>query len=129
MRLRKNCAALSAEDVSLEDAFTLDEFTIAFVLIFVASFLIYMLGRWMSPKSIQSENGQSTYACGEKTVFTRLKINISLYKYLIYFVILDSSVLLVAFASFATQAMNIILFMVYLSIILASTLLLLEGGN
>ena len=66
--------------VLTEVIFTLAEFAIAFILVFAASFLIYLFGRWLSPKSIQSENGRSTYACGEKAAFPRLKINVSLYK-------------------------------------------------
>lgn len=109
--------------------FTLGEFVTALILIFAASSLIYLFGRWLSPKSIRSENGQSTYACGEKAVFPKLKINVSLYKYLIYFVILDSSVLLVAFASLALRTANILLFMFYLFIMLVSCFLLLGGGD
>jgi NADH:ubiquinone oxidoreductase subunit 3 (subunit A) len=112
-----------------EVLFTLGEFAIAFILIFATSFLIYLFGRWLSPKSIQSESGQSTYACGEKAAFPRLKINVSLYKYLIYFVILDSSVLLVAFASLALRTTNMLLFMFYLFMVLVSGFLLLGGGD
>jgi NADH:ubiquinone oxidoreductase subunit 3 (subunit A) len=99
------------------------------VLVFAASSLIYILGRYLSPKPTKSANEQSTYACGEKPISQRLKINMSLYKYLIYFVILDSSVLLVAFASLTARAINVILFLFYLAILLASTSLLLEGGK
>lgn len=106
-----------------------DELVTAFILIFAASFVIYMLGRYLSPKPAQSKNEQSTYACGEKAAFPRLKINMSMYKYLVYFLILDASVLLIAFASLAAQTINIILFAFYLAILLASTSLLLEGGN
>jgi NADH:ubiquinone oxidoreductase subunit 3 (subunit A) len=105
-----------------------DEFVIAFVLTLAVSCLIYVFGLWLSPKRVQDENERATYACGEKATFPKLKITVSLYKYLIYFVILDSSVLLVAFASFA-RAMNTVLFMFYLFILLASSLLLLEGGR
>jgi hypothetical protein len=54
---------------------------------------------------------------------------VSLYKYLIYFVILDSSVLLVAFAYSALTVTSIPLFMIYLLTVLASVFLLLEGGD
>jgi len=112
-----------------EAVFTLGEFAIAFVLIFAASSLIYLFGRWLSPKPVQSENGRSTYACGEKAAFPKLRINVSLYKYLIYFVILDSSVLLVAFAPLALRTANMLLFMFYLLIVLLSGFLLLGGGD
>ena len=107
----------------------LGELAAAFVLIFAASSLIYIFGRWLSPKPIQSENGRSTYACGEKATFPKLKINVSLYKYLIYFVILDSSVLLIAFASLALRTANMLLLMFYLFIMLISGFLLLGGGD
>jgi len=112
-----------------EALFTLGEFVAAFILIFAASFLIYLFGRWLSPKTVQSENGRSTYACGEKAAFPKLEINVSLYKYLIYFVILDSSVLLVAFSSLALSTANMLLFMFYLLIVLVSGFLLLGGGD
>jgi len=115
--------------VLTEVVFTLSEFAIAFVLIFAASFLIYLFGRWLSPKSKHGENEQSTYACGEKAAFPRLKIKVSLYKYLIYFVILDSSVLLLAFASLALRTANILLLMFYLFMVLVSGFLLLGGGD
>ena len=109
-------------------AFTID-LVIAFILVFAASSLIYLLGRYLSPKSAKTENGQSTYACGEKASFPKLRINVSLSKYLVYFVVLDSSVLLVAFASLALSITNVLLFMFYLFIMVAAVLLLVEGGD
>jgi NADH:ubiquinone oxidoreductase subunit 3 (subunit A) len=105
------------------------DFAIAFILVFVASCLVYLLGRYLSPKSAKTENGQSTYACGEKASFQKLRINVSLSKYLVYFVVLDSSVLLVAFASLAFSVSNILLFMFYLCIMVTAILLLVEGGD
>lgn len=112
-----------------EVLFTFDEFAIAFVLIFAASSLIYLFGRYLSPKSVKTENGQSAYACGEKSAFLNLRVNVSLYKYLIYFVVLDSSVLLVAFASLALSTANVLLFMFYLFIMVVSGFLLVGGGG
>jgi NADH:ubiquinone oxidoreductase subunit 3 (subunit A) len=86
-----------------------------------------MLGHLLSPKPVQSENGKATYACGEKAAFPQLKINVSLYKYLIYFVILDSSVLLIAFASLVLCTANMLLFMFYLATVLVSVFLLIGG--
>lgn len=108
---------------------TLVEFAIAFLLILATVSSIYLLGRRASPKPAQSENERSEYACGEKAPLQRLKINVSLYKYLIYFTIFDSSVLLLAFATLLTQGLNLPLLILYLSIILAASLLLLEGGE
>ena len=107
----------------------LGESVVALVLVIAVSFLVYILGRRLSPKPKQSENEQATYACGEKATFPKLKINVSLYKYLIYFIILDSSVLLIAFASVALFTANILLFMFYLLIVLVSSFLLVGGGS
>jgi NADH:ubiquinone oxidoreductase subunit 3 (subunit A) len=105
------------------------DLALAFVLVFAASLLIYLLGRYLSPRSPKTRNGQSTYACGEKAGFLKLKINVSLPKYLIYFVVLDSSVLLVAFASLALSSANILLFMLYLFVMVVSVFLLVERGD
>jgi NADH:ubiquinone oxidoreductase subunit 3 (subunit A) len=106
-----------------------DEFIVAFVLVFAASCLIYLLGRHLSTNPAKTEGGQSTYACGEKATFAKPRINVSLYRYLIYFVVLDSSVLLVAFASLALSSSNVVLFMFYLLTMLAAGFLLIGGGD
>jgi NADH:ubiquinone oxidoreductase subunit 3 (subunit A) len=102
---------------------------LAFVLIFVATMAIYYIGKHSAPKTTISENEQSAYACGEKVTFQGLKINVSLYKYLIYFVIFDSSVLVLAFAAFAIGVTNPLLLILYLGIILASGVILVDGGK
>ncbi len=105
------------------------ESAIAFVLIVAASSLIYALGRRAAPKPVQTEGERAVYACGEKTTYPKLKINVSLYKYLIFFVVLDSSVLLIAFASFMSQSVNVPLILLYLLMMLASSVVLLDGGK
>jgi NADH:ubiquinone oxidoreductase subunit 3 (subunit A) len=105
------------------------ESIVAFILILSATFIIYALGRRAAPKPAQTDAQRTVYACGEKISYSRLRVNVSLYKYLIYFVILDSSVLLLAFGSFIGQGINIPLILVYLFIILASSLLIMEGGK
>ena len=105
------------------------EAIIAFALIFVATWAIYTIGKRSAPKTTISENEQASYACGEKASFHGLKVNVSLYKYLIYFVIFDSSVLLLAFASFSIAGTNPLYLILYLGIILAAGLVLLEGGK
>ncbi len=105
------------------------ELAIAFVLILAVSFLIYMFGRLFAARSTCSESGKFAYACGENVRFGKLKISMSHYKYLIYFVILDSSVLLVAFASWALRAANAFLFILYLFVVLLSAMLFLDGGD
>jgi NADH:ubiquinone oxidoreductase subunit 3 (subunit A) len=108
---------------------TIAESLIAFVLIVAAASFIYVLGRRAAPKPVQSENERLSYACGEKATFHGLKVNVSLYKFLIYFVIFDSSVLLLAFASFVIKGTNTLLLILYLFMMLASSLILLEGGK
>ncbi len=105
------------------------ESAIAFALIFAAASFIYILGRRAAPKSVQTEEAKAVYACGEKASYPKLKVNVSLYKYLIFFVILDSSVLLLAFTSFRSQNINIPLILVYLLMMLASSAILLDGGK
>jgi NADH:ubiquinone oxidoreductase subunit 3 (subunit A) len=105
------------------------EAIIAFILIFLSTMAIYTLGKRSAPKTTPSENEQAAYACGEKVTFHGVKINVSLYKYLIYFVIFDSSVLVLAFASFALAGTNPLLLILYLGIILAAGLVLVEGGK
>ena len=105
------------------------EALIAFILIFISTLVIYNLGKRSAPKTTISENEQASYACGEKVSFHGLKVNVSLYKYLIYFVIFDSSVLLLAFASFTLADTNPLFLILYLGIILAAGLVLLEGGK
>ena len=102
---------------------------IAFVLIFISTLAIYAIGKRSAPKTTISENEQSAYACGEKVTFHGLKINVSLYKYLIYFVVFDSAVLLLAFAAFALDVTNPYLLILYLGIMLAAGLVIVEGGN
>ena len=106
------------------------EALIAFILIFISTFAIYTIGKRSAPKTTISENEQSSYACGEKATFHGLKINVSLFKYLIYFVIFDSAVLVLAFAySFVLAGTNPLYLILYLGIILAAGLVLLEGGK
>jgi NADH:ubiquinone oxidoreductase subunit 3 (subunit A) len=107
----------------------LEEAFIAFILIFVSAMAIYTLGKRSAPKTTISENAQSAYACGEKVSFFGLKINVSLYKYLIYFVVVDSSVLVLAFSLVSVNPTNPLLLILYLGIILAAGLVLVEGGK
>jgi NADH:ubiquinone oxidoreductase subunit 3 (subunit A) len=113
----------------METLFTFIEFVVALILIFAASSLVYLFGRHLSPKSIKTEGGESSYACGETATFSKLRINVSLYRYLIYFVVLDSSVLMVAFASLSLSTLNFLGLLIYLFIMLAAGFLLVGGGD
>jgi NADH:ubiquinone oxidoreductase subunit 3 (subunit A) len=107
----------------------LEEGVVAFILIVAAASLVYMLGRRSAPKPAMTGNATSTYACGEKAPVQKARITLTLSKYLIYFVILDSSVLLLAFATLVTQGANVPLLLLYLGIMLVSSLLLLGGDR
>lgn len=93
------------------------------------SFLIYLFGRFLSVKSGRNGNVRSAYACGERAKFGKLKISVSNYRFLIYFVILDSSVLLAAFAALVIQMANAFFLTLYLFIVILSGLLLFEEGD
>jgi hypothetical protein len=67
------------------------------------------------------------YACGEKVFSKRLLVNVTLYKYLIFFVIIDSPALIVAFAALALEMISPLILLIYLGIILVADLLLLGG--
>jgi NADH:ubiquinone oxidoreductase subunit 3 (subunit A) len=80
---------------------------VAFVSILAVSCIIYLFARLLSAKSVRGKNGKSAYACGENVNFGKLKISISYYRYLAYFIILDSSVLLAAFAALALYRVSV----------------------
>lgn len=102
---------------------------VTFTLILIVTYAIYAIGRHLAPKTKHGVNHEMGYACGEKVVFSSPKINISLYKYLIYFVVFDSAVLLLAFASVAIASVNPFLLVLFLGILLASGFILLDGGK
>lgn len=101
----------------------------AFSLILAASLIIYICGWLLSPKSAKNQEKEASYACGEKANYCRAKIIISLHKYLIYFVIVDSSLLLIAFASLFLSPLNFPYLLLYLLLTLTATFLLFEGGE
>jgi len=103
------------------------ESIVVFLLILGVSSAIYLLGRQWAPKPHKSEEKSAMYACGERMRPMRVKITVTLYKYLIYFVIIDSSVLIMAFAALALEMMNSFPLLLYLFTILTATLLLLGG--
>jgi NADH:ubiquinone oxidoreductase subunit 3 (subunit A) len=81
----------------------------------------------LTQKSSASEEKSSMYACGEKVFSKRLLVNVTLYKYLIFFVIIDSPALILAFAALALEMISPFILLIYLVIILAADLLLLGG--
>ena len=103
------------------------ETIIAFFLILFSTLITYILAGRLVQKSIHNPEKSSMYACGEKVFPKRLLVNLSLYKYLIFFVILDSPVLILAFGALALEVINPINLLIYLGIILAADMLLLGG--
>ena len=103
------------------------ESLLAFVLIMIVAVVIYFASKLLIPKPLVSEEQKSMYACGENVVPKRLLVNVSLYKYLIFFVIIDSPALILAFAAMALAMINPFTLLIYLGIILAADLLLLGG--
>jgi NADH:ubiquinone oxidoreductase subunit 3 (subunit A) len=90
--------------------------------------VIYILAKRLVPNNTpRSEEKRSMYACGEKVSSQRLLVNVSLYRYLIFFVILDSPALILAFAALALEMISPFTLLIYLGIILAADFLLLGG--
>ena len=104
------------------------EILIAFLIILALTTLIYFGSKVLIPPSSESQDKTEMYACGEKVESTRLLVNVTLYKYLIFFVIIDSPALILAFAALALEMINPFTLLIYLGIILAADFLLL-GGN
>ena len=108
---------------------TFAESIAAFLTVLAASAVIYLLGRLKAPKLPARRQKVAMYACGEKAHSSRLAINVTSYKYLVYFIILDSSPLMIAFASWSVSPTSLLSLMIYLSVILAAALLLALGGD
>lgn len=106
---------------------TILESIVAFATVLVVSSIIYLIARLMAPKPTKTEEKVTMYSCGEKVLPQRFKISHTLYKYIIYFVIIDSSAIMMAFASLNLHNMNRFFLLAYLLTTLASTLLLLGG--
>jgi hypothetical protein len=94
-----------------------------------ASSLMCFLGSRLAPKPEDRESGRVQYACGEKPIRISQRLQASLYRYLVYFLVIDSSLLIIAFSVFAVALVNIIPLAMYLSIILVSVVLFLDGGE
>ena len=100
---------------------------LAFSIILAISTLIYFLAGRLSPKSPLSEGKNLMYACGEKINPTKLLVNVTLFRYLIYFVIIDSPALILAFAAISLEMISPINLLIYLGLVLAADFLLLGG--
>ncbi len=100
---------------------------LAFLIILASATLIYLLTGRLSPKSAISEGKNLMYACGEKINPTKLLVNVTLFRYLIYFVIIDSPALILAFAAISLEMISPINLLIYLALVLAADFLLLGG--
>ena len=94
-----------------------------------ASSLICLLGNRLAPITEDRESGKMQYACGEKPIRISQRIQASLNQYLVYFLVIDSSLLIIAFSVFDATLANILPIMMYLSILLVSVFLFLDGGE
>lgn len=105
------------------------DIAVAFIIILSASGLIFVIGRLLSPKHVSNRVKESSYACGERVTRARPRISITMYKYLVFFAIIDSSVVLIAFGALAMGLPSIPILLFYLIVIVVSTLLLIDGGK
>jgi len=103
------------------------ESIIAFLLILSVSSVTYIITRKLVCKPLVSEEKSSMYACGEKINSEKLVVTVTSYKYLIFFVIIDSPALILAFAATALEMINPFHLLIYLIIILVADFLLLGG--
>ena len=100
---------------------------VAFLIILATATLIYLLTGRLSPKTSSSKEKNLMYACGEKINPTKLLVNVTLFRYLIYFVIIDSPALILAFAAIALEMISPIPLLIYLALVLVADFLLLGG--
>lgn len=91
--------------------------------------MICLLGNRLAPITEDRESGKMQYACGEKPIRISQRIQASLNQYLVYFLVIDSSLLIIAFSVFDATLANILPIMMYLSILLVSVFLFLDGGE
>ena len=100
---------------------------LAFIIILAAASLFYLLMGRFSAKNSGGKEKNLMYACGEKIKPTRLLVNVTLLRYLIYFVIIDSPTLILAFTAIALEMISPISLLIYLGMIFLADLLLLGG--
>lgn len=105
------------------------EVSTAFAAILGVAILIYLLSRVKASKSPPAEEKNSMYFCGEKVILRNLNISITFYEYLIYFVLLDSSALIIALAATEVEAANPIFLIGYSLLMLIATLTLSRGAQ
>lgn len=95
---------------------------ISLLIIILFSSGVYLLAAGFSPIPTKSREKTSTYACGENLSVTGIVVDPTLYKYSVYFLIFDSAVFLLAFASQALEQSGVYvvgyLLLMFLSVLL-----------
>jgi len=104
----------------------IEDFIVALVAIFMFSIIIHVSGVVLSRRSVRNEPSKKVpYACGERSASLTSRVVVSLYKYVIFFIIFDSSLIIIAFASAALNPFNTWFFSIYVLLLLISSILLL----
>jgi NADH:ubiquinone oxidoreductase subunit 3 (subunit A) len=103
------------------------ESLVAFLIILILASLIYLFSGLLTKKSPVSKEKSAMYACGEKVSTKRLLVNVTIYKNLIFYYIIDSPAMILAFAALALEIINPFTLLIYLGIIFAADMLLLGG--
>lgn len=99
------------------------ELLITFLLLVLLSSLTYIVAAKFSPGSSRSHEATSTYACGEKLSVSRMVVDPTLYEYSVYFLVFDSGIVLLAFASSPLEKTGLFV-IIYLLVALISVLVL-----
>jgi NADH:ubiquinone oxidoreductase subunit 3 (subunit A) len=102
---------------------------VAFALILGATSLLCVLGNRLAPKTQKREVARIQYSCGEEPFGIRQRIQASLYRYLVYFLVVDSSLLIVAFGVPDFAVVNPLPLILYLVLLLVSVLLFVDGSE
>lgn len=98
-------------------------FLVTLLIIISVSSLTYFFAGRLSSHLSQSPEKTSIYACGERLSVSRLVVDPTLYEYSVYFLIFDSGIFLLAFASQVLEQSSVYV-VSYLLIVLLSILLL-----
>jgi len=101
---------------------------LAFLIVLGACTSLFALSGGTSRRAARDRRKTSMYACGERAFPQTLRITVTSYRYLIYFMVFDAPVILVAFSSLAAGAVSLVPLLAYLLATLVA-LLLLTGGS
>ena len=101
---------------------------LAFLIVLGTCALLFALSGSRSRRSAKDRQKTAMYACGERALPQTLRITVTSYKYLIYFMVFDAPVILVALSSLAGGVVNLVLLLAYLFATLVA-LLFLTGGS